>query len=149
MPMGTCSDNGTNVPQIDNFSSISLKYRFLFGLTRDSRILIVGHYHQALLKDIKKCFHTVHFIAQPAELLSRGNDDKYELICIDCCTDWSNGNIAELLIAAKAVLNASGSVVIAAANRYSLDSIFARIRRKSTSLKGYTFRGYVKNLKHA
>ena len=148
-PMGISSDSQIHTPQIDNFSSIALKYRFLFGLTHGSRILIVGHYHQALLKDIEKFFHTVHFVMQPDELRHLSKGEKYDLICLDCYTDWSNNNVAELVGACKVALNASGSLVMATTNRFSLENIVAKIRRKSRSLNGLTLRGYAKALKHA
>lgn len=148
-PMGISSDSHIDTPQSDNFSSISLKYRFLFGLTQDSRILIIGNYHRALLKDVEKYFLTVHFVMQPAELQQLNKDEKYDLICLDCYTDWGNVSIVELVGTAKLALNASGSLVMVAANPFSLESTLTKIRGKSKSVKGLSSRGYIKALKYA
>lgn len=143
--MEISSDSRINTPKIDSFSSISLKYRFLFGLTQDSRILIIGRYYEALLKDIENYFRTVHFIANITELQHLNNKDKYDLICLDCYTDWGNVNMAEQIGAAKAEINTSGSLVIAAKHRFSINSVLTKTRHKLQ----FTLRGYVKTLRHA
>ena len=145
--MGIFSDSRMNTQHIDGFSSISLKYRFLFGLKQDSRILIIGNYHHALLSDVKKHFSNVRFIMYAAELQHLSNRDKYDLICLDCYTDWGNPNIEQMILAARAVIDTCGILVMAATNRFSIDNAIAKIRRKPIPLRGHSPWGYEKILK--
>lgn len=146
-PIHVSPENQSVNHKVDTFSSIALKYQFLFGLNKESRILLVGPYYQAIAQDLRQHFVTVHSAACPSDVSMLAADNSYDLICLDAYRDWTDSRVGELIIKARSCLAHNGTLVVAATNRLSIDRLLAKLRRRVVSLMhGLTPGGYKKAL---
>lgn len=148
-PIRITPENQSARTEVDSFSSISLKYGFLFGLNKGSRILLVGEYFQAMSHDLAQSYATVDCITQP-DALNDVEVGGYDLVCLDAYSRWTDSNIAVLIRTARSNLSPGGTLVLAATNRMSVERIFSRLRGRAVSqMRGLSPWGYKKALKAA
>ena len=145
----TASVNKPVQREFDKFSSISLKYGFLYGLDRKSRILLLGEYYQSMARDLAQSYETVQCITQAAEL-AEAEIGSYDLICLDAYSRWTDSDMPALIRTARSNLSTSGTLLVAATNRLSIERILNTLRRRLVrQMRGLTPWGYKKALKAA
>ncbi len=129
--------------KVDTFSSIALKYEFVFGLSKASRILLLGPYFQSISQDLRRHFAAVHFAASSSDVTMLAADNRYDLIGLDACSDWTERRVEELIITARSRLAHNGTLVVVATNRLSIDRLLAKLRRRAVgTMHGLTLAGY-------
>ena len=151
MPARVCTtpENQPVQQEFDKFSSISLKYGFLYGLTKQSRILLIGEYHQAMSRDLAQSYSAVHCITQAADL-SEAETGSYDLICLDAYSRWTDSDLPVLIRKARSNLSSTGTLLVVATNRLSIERVLSRLRRRLvTQMRGLTPWGYKKALQAA
>jgi hypothetical protein len=146
-PTYVSAENPDIKHKVDTFSSLALKYKFVLGLGKRSRILLLGPYYQAISQDLRQYFADVHSAVSPGDASRVAAGNSYDLVCLDAYSDWTDDRVDELITTARSYLADNGTLVVAATNRLSIERFLAYLRRRVVNLmQGQTPGGYRKAL---